>query len=35
VPFSRDELDELLDLAAHGIEQIAAAQQQAIDALRS
>ena len=35
VPFSRDELDELLDLAAHGIERIAAAQQQAIDAPRS
>ena len=33
-PFSRDELDELLDLAAHGIERIAAAQQEAVDAAR-
>jgi ribonuclease PH len=33
-PFTRDELDELLDLAEAGIEQIAAAQQQAIDAAR-
>jgi ribonuclease PH len=33
-PFSRDELDQLLDLAAHGIEQIRAAQDEAIDAPR-
>jgi ribonuclease PH len=33
-PFSRAELDELLDLAAHGIEQIRAAQEAAIDAPR-
>jgi ribonuclease PH len=33
-PFSREELDELLDLAAHGIERISVAQQEAIDALR-
>ncbi len=35
VPFGRDELDELLDLAARGIEQIAVSQQEAIDALRA
>jgi ribonuclease PH len=29
-PFSRAELDELLDLAAHGIEQIRVAQDEAI-----
>jgi ribonuclease PH len=34
-PFSRDELDELLDLAAHGIEQISAGQQEAVAAARS
>jgi ribonuclease PH len=34
-PFSRAELDELLDLAAHGIEQIRAAQDEAIDAPRA
>jgi ribonuclease PH len=33
-PFSRDELDALLDLAAGGIERIAAAQREAIDAPR-
>ena len=33
-PFSRDELDALLDLAAHGIEQIREAQDEAIDAPR-
>ena len=34
VPFGRDELDELLELAAQGVEQIAAAQQEAVDAPR-
>src|SRR5262249_30656558 len=33
-PFTREQLDELLDLAAAGIERITAAQQQAVDALR-
>ena len=28
-PFSRERLDEMLDLAANGIEQIAAAQEEA------
>jgi ribonuclease PH len=32
-PFGRDLLDELLDLAAGGIEQLAEAQQQALEAL--
>ncbi len=32
VPFDRDRLDELLDLAAAGIEELAAHQQEAIDA---
>ena len=32
VPFSLDELDEMLELAADGIEQIAAAQREAVDA---
>jgi ribonuclease PH len=35
VPFDRDQLDELLELAAKGIERIEAAQQQAVDAPRS
>jgi ribonuclease PH len=35
VPFSRAQLDEMLDLAAAGIERIAAAQRTAIDAPRS
>ena len=34
VPFSRDELGELLDLAALGIDEIAAAQRDAVDAPR-
>jgi ribonuclease PH len=34
VPFGRDELDELLELAAKGVERIAAAQQEAVDAPR-
>jgi ribonuclease PH len=34
-PFSRDELDRLLDLAAGGIEQITAAQRTAAEALRA
>ena len=33
-PFGRDELEELLDLAAAGIERIRQAQEQALDALR-
>ena len=33
-PFDRDELDELLDLAAAGIEKIGEAQEQALDAAR-
>jgi ribonuclease PH len=33
-PFTRDELGELIDLAEVGIEQIVAAQQEAIDAPR-
>jgi ribonuclease PH len=33
-PFDRQQLDELLDLAASGIEQIGAAQAQALDAAR-
>jgi len=35
VPFGRDQLDELLELASKGIERIEAAQQQAVDAPRS
>jgi ribonuclease PH len=31
-PFSRDDLDAMLELAASGIEQLAAHQQEAIDA---
>jgi ribonuclease PH len=31
VPFSRERLDELLDLAAGGIDELAALQQEAID----
>jgi ribonuclease PH len=34
VPFDRDELDGLLDLAAAGIEELAAVQRDAIDAPR-
>ena len=34
-PFSRDQLDELLELAAHGIEEIAAAQQVAAEAVHA
>ena len=34
VPFDRDELDELLDLAASGIEELALVQREAIDAPR-
>ena len=34
-PFTRDELDELLELAANGIEQLAAAQRVAADAPRA
>ena len=34
-PFTRDELDELLDLAAGGIEQLAQAQRAACDAPRA
>ena len=34
-PFTRDELDELLDLAAGGIEQLADAQRVAADAPRT
>jgi len=34
VPFDRDRLDDLLDLAADGIEQLAARQQEAVDAPR-
>jgi ribonuclease PH len=34
VPFGRDDLDELLELATRGIERIAAAQQEAVDAPR-
>ena len=34
VPFDRPRLDELLDLAAGGIEELAAAQQEAVDAPR-
>jgi ribonuclease PH len=34
VPFGRDQLDELLELAARGIESIGAAQQEAVDAPR-
>jgi ribonuclease PH len=34
VPFDRPRLDELLDLAAAGIEELAAAQQEAVDAPR-
>jgi ribonuclease PH len=34
VPFTRERLDELLDLAAGGIEDLAALQQEAIDAPR-
>ena len=33
-PFTRERLDELLELAARGIERIAAAQQEAVDAPR-
>ena len=33
-PFTRDELDDLLDLAAGGIEQLAVAQRAAADAPR-
>jgi ribonuclease PH len=33
-PFGRADLDELLDLAAAGIETIAQAQEQAVDAAR-
>jgi ribonuclease PH len=35
VPFGRDDLDELLELATSGIERIAAAQQEAVDAPRT
>jgi ribonuclease PH len=35
VPFSRDELDELLELAARGIERIREAQEGAVDAPRA
>jgi ribonuclease PH len=35
VPFGRDDLDELLELATRGIERIAAAQQEAVDAPRA
>ena len=35
VPFDRDQLDELLELASKGIARIEAAQQQAVDAPRS
>jgi ribonuclease PH len=34
-PFSRDQLNELLDLAATGIEEIAAAQANAVEAIRA
>jgi ribonuclease PH len=34
VPFSRERLDELLDLAAGGIDELAALQQEAIDVPR-
>jgi ribonuclease PH len=34
-PFSRDQLNELLDLAAAGIEEIAAAQANAVEAIRA
>jgi ribonuclease PH len=34
VPFDRARLDELLDLAAGGIEDLAAVQREAIDATR-
>ena len=34
-PFSRARLDELLELAAGGIEEIGAAQQEASDAIRA
>jgi ribonuclease PH len=33
-PFDRDELNELLDLGATGIERIGEAQEQALDAAR-
>jgi ribonuclease PH len=33
-PFTRDELDELLDLAAGGIDELVAAQRSAADAPR-
>ena len=35
VPFGRDQLDELLELAARGIERIGGAQQDAVDAPRA
>ncbi len=35
VPFARAQLDEMLDLAADGIERLGAAQQDAVDAARS
>jgi ribonuclease PH len=34
VPFSRERLDELLDLAAGGIDELAALQQEPIDVPR-
>jgi ribonuclease PH len=34
VPFDRDRLDHLLDLAADGIDDLAARQQEAVDAPR-
>src|SRR5712691_1436157 len=34
-PFSRDELDELLELAAAGIDEIALAQREAVEAVRA
>ena len=34
-PLDRDQLDELLDLAAAGIEEIALAQQDAVEAVRA
>ena len=34
VPFDRDRLDDLLDLAAEGIEELAAMQKEAVDAPR-
>ena len=34
-PLSRDQLDELLDLAAVGIEEIGLAQREAVEAVRA